>query len=119
MLEIMQVARQHGLYVVEDNAQTLGAAFGGQLTGSFGALDATSFYPGKNLGPLGDAGGLTTADAGLAAQVRTLRNYGSARKYHNDFIGYNSYLDELQAAVLRIKLGYLQAWTAQRQVLAA
>ena len=119
MPEIMQVAQQYGLHVVEDNAQAQGAAFGGQLTGSFGALNATSFYPGKNLGALGDAGGLTTADAGLAAQVRALRNYGSARKYHNDFIGYNSRLDELQAAVLRVKLGHLQAWTAQRQQLAA
>ncbi|OGX81668.1 DegT/DnrJ/EryC1/StrS family aminotransferase [Hymenobacter coccineus] len=119
MPEIMEVARQHGLHVVEDNAQAQGAAFNGQLTGSFGALNATSFYPGKNLGALGDAGALTTADADLAERVRTLRNYGSARKYHNDVVGYNSRLDELQAAVLRVKLGHLAAWTAQRRQLAA
>ena len=118
MPEIMALARQRGLPVVEDNAQAQGAAFAGQLTGSFGALNATSFYPGKNLGALGDAGALTTADAGLAGQVRALRNYGSAQKYRNDVIGYNSRLDELQAAVLRVKLRHLPAWTAQRQQLA-
>ncbi|MFD1466643.1 DegT/DnrJ/EryC1/StrS family aminotransferase [Hymenobacter caeli] len=119
MPEIMALARRHGLPVVEDNAQAQGAAFGGQLTGSFGALNATSFYPGKNLGALGDAGALTTADAQLAEQVRVLRNYGAAQKYRNDVVGYNSRLDELQAAVLRVKLGHLPAWTAQRQQIAA
>lgn len=119
MTEIMEVARQHGLPVVEDNAQAQGAAFDGRLTGSFGALNATSFYPGKNLGALGDAGAVTTADGRLAEQVRVLRNYGSAQKYHNEVIGYNSRLDELQAAVLRVKLGHLASWTAQRQQVAA
>ena len=119
MPEIMALAGQHGLHVVEDNAQAHGAAFNGQLTGSFGHLNATSFYPGKNLGALGDAGALTTADAALAQRVRVLRNYGSAQKYHNEEIGYNSRLDELQAALLRVKLPHLAAWTAQRQQLAA
>lgn len=112
-------ARQHGLAIVEDNAQAQGATFGGRLTGSFGAVNATSFYPGKNLGALGDAGALTTDDASLADQLRALRNYGSIRKYQHEVVGYNSRLDELQAAVLRVKLPYLAAWTAQRQQLAA
>ena len=119
MPEIMAFATQHGLFVVEDNAQGHGAAFAGQLTGSFGILNATSFYPGKNLGALGDAGAVTTHDAALAQRVRVLRNYGSAEKYHNEVIGYNSRLDELQAAVLRTKLPHLPAWTAQRRQLAA
>jgi dTDP-4-amino-4,6-dideoxygalactose transaminase len=119
MAGIMAVARKHGLYVVEDNAQAQGAAWQGQLTGSFGELNATSFYPGKNLGALGDAGGLTCQDATLAERVRTLRNYGSQQKYYNERIGYNSRLDELQAAVLRVKLPHLPAWTAERQRLAA
>lgn len=119
MTGIMAVAARHGLAVVEDNAQAQGAAWQGQLTGSFGQLNATSFYPGKNLGALGDAGGLTCQDAALAERVRTLRNYGSQQKYYNERIGYNSRLDELQAAVLRVKLPHLPAWTAERQRLAA
>lgn len=119
MVPLMAFARQHGLLVVEDNAQAQGAAYAGQLTGSFGAVNATSFYPSKNLGALGDAGALTTDNANLARQLRVLRNYGAAEKYHNEVIGYNSRLDELQAAVLRVKLPYLPAWTAQRQQIAA
>ena len=119
MSEVMALATQHGLRVVEDNAQAHGATFDGQLTGSFGHLNATSFYPGKNLGALGDAGAVTTANEALAQRVRVLRNYGSDRKYHNEEIGYNSRLDELQAALLRVKLPHLAAWTAQRQQLAA
>ena len=119
MAPIMALAQKHGLQVVEDNAQAQGAAYQGQLTGSFGALNATSFYPGKNLGALGDAGALTTNDADLARQVQVLRNYGSEQKYHNPVIGYNSRLDELQAAVLRVKLPHLADWTTQRQQLAA
>ena len=119
MPEVMSLASRHSLLVVEDNAQAHGAAFGGQLTGSFGHLNATSFYPGKNLGALGDGGAVTTADAALAQRVRILRNYGSGQKYHNEEIGYNSRLDELQAALLRVKLPHLAAWTAQRQQLAA
>ena len=115
MPEIMVLARQHALAVVEDNAQAQGATFDGQLTGSFGALNATSFYPTKNLGALGDAGAVTTNDPALAQQVRLLRNYGSAQKYHHEQLGYNSRLDELQAAVLRAKLPHLATWTWQRQ----
>lgn len=119
MPEIMTIARRHGLRVVEDNAQAHGAAFAGQLTGSFGDVNATSFYPGKNLGALGDAGAATTNDAALARQLRLLRNYGSERKYHNEVVGYNSRLDELQAAVLSTKLALLPEWTSQRQQVAA
>jgi dTDP-4-amino-4,6-dideoxygalactose transaminase len=116
---ILEVAQRHGLWVIEDNAQAQGAAWQGQLTGSFGQVNATSFYPGKNLGALGDAGAVTSNDEELARKVHTLRNYGSQQKYYNEVIGYNSRLDELQAAVLRVKLPHLNAWTQQRQQVAA
>lgn len=119
MPEIMALAAQHGLFVVEDNAQAQGATFAGQPTGSFGHLNATSFYPGKNLGALGDAGAVTTNASALAQQVRVLRNYGSQQKYYNEVVGYNSRLDELQAALLRVKLPELPHWTRQRQQVAA
>lgn len=119
MTEIMALAAQYKLYVVEDNAQSQGASFDGRITGGFGHINGTSFYPGKNLGALGDAGAVTTADADLAQQVRVLRNYGSQQKYYNKVSGYNSRLDELQAAVLRVKLAHLSAWTVQRQQVAA
>lgn len=118
MSAIMDSARRHGLWVVEDNAQAQGASWEGGLTGSFGRVNGTSFYPGKNLGALGDAGAVTTNDEVVAAKIRTLRNYGSQRKYYNDVIGHNSRLDELQAAVLRVKLRHLSEWTAQRQAVA-
>ncbi|TGE23241.1 DegT/DnrJ/EryC1/StrS family aminotransferase [Hymenobacter metallicola] len=116
---IMAVAKRHNLYVVEDNAQSQGATYNGGITGSFGDVNATSFYPGKNLGALGDAGAVTTSNAELAKKVRTLRNYGSQQKYYNEVIGHNSRLDELQAAVLSAKLPMLMEWTAQRQEVAA
>ncbi|HEX8429508.1 DegT/DnrJ/EryC1/StrS family aminotransferase [Hymenobacter sp.] len=115
---IMAIAERHGLWVVEDNAQAQGAAWEGGLTGSFGAVNGTSFYPGKNLGALGDAGAVTTNSSELAAQIQTLRNYGSQQKYYNEVIGYNSRLDELQAAVLNVKLPHLAAWSQQRQEIA-
>jgi dTDP-4-amino-4,6-dideoxygalactose transaminase len=116
---IMALAQRHDLWVVEDNAQSQGATYQGQLTGSFGQLNGTSFYPGKNLGALGDAGAVTVNDEALARKVHTLRNYGSQQKYYNEIIGYNSRLDELQAAVLRVKLRELPSWTQQRQQVAA
>jgi dTDP-4-amino-4,6-dideoxygalactose transaminase len=119
MNEIMALAQQHSLMVVEDNAQAQGAAFEGQLTGSFGIASGTSFYPTKNLGALGDAGAITTNNEQLALRLRQLRNYGSGRKNHHQLLGYNSRLDELQAAMLRIKLRYLPIWTVQRRQLAA
>jgi dTDP-4-amino-4,6-dideoxygalactose transaminase len=114
MAAILAFARRHGLYVVEDNAQAQGATYQGQLTGSFGHINATSFYPAKNLGALGDAGAITTNDEKLAAQVASMRNYGSAKKYYNEVIGQNSRLDEMQAAILRVKLPRLMAWTQER-----
>jgi len=119
MDRIMDLAVQHRLFVVEDNAQAQGATFNGKKTGSFGNVNGTSFYPGKNLGALGDAGAITTSDAALAQQLATLRNYGSQKKYYNEIIGYNSRLDELQAAVLSTKLPFLDEWTRQRQQIAA
>ncbi|GAB3301007.1 DegT/DnrJ/EryC1/StrS family aminotransferase [Hymenobacter tenuis] len=119
MEPLMALAQQHNLWVVEDNAQAQGAAYYGQPTGSFGHANGTSFYPGKNLGALGDAGAITTNDEQLAATLRTLRNYGSDRKYFNEVIGYNSRLDELQASVLSVKLPHLSNWTQQRQQIAA
>jgi len=119
MQAIMAIAEKHGLQVIEDNAQAQGASFAGKLTGSFGAINATSFYPGKNLGALGDAGAITTNHENLAQQIRVLRNYGSQQKYHNEVLGYNSRLDELQAAILSVKLPLLAEWTHQRQILAA
>ena len=112
MHSIMTLADKHGLFVVEDNAQAHGATWAGQRTGSFGHANATSFYPGKNLGALGDAGAVTTNDTALAHQIRMLRNYGSDVKYHNEVIGYNKRHDEMQAAFLSVKLKHLEAWTA-------
>ena len=115
---IMEIAKANNLYVVEDNAQAHLSSYRGQLTGSFGDVNGTSFYPGKNLGALGDAGAVTTNNEDLANRIKTLRNYGSSVKYYNEEIGYNNRLDELQAAFLRVKLNYLQEWTNQRKEIA-
>ena len=115
---IMELAIQHSLYIIEDNAQSQGASWRGQLTGSFGQANATSFYPGKNLGALGDAGAITTNDKNLAQHLEALRNYGSFEKYHNEIIGYNNRLDECQAALLSVKLPYLPRWNRERIKLA-
>ncbi|MEI6949505.1 DegT/DnrJ/EryC1/StrS family aminotransferase [Paraflavisolibacter sp. H34] len=119
MEAIMEIAGRHQLYVIEDNAQAQGAAFNGRLTGGWGTISGTSFYPGKNLGAFGDAGALTTNDAELAAKARMLGNYGSVKKYYNEVVGFNMRLDECQAAFLSIKLRYLSEWTGQRQQIAA
>jgi dTDP-4-amino-4,6-dideoxygalactose transaminase len=118
MDKIMAIANQYKLAVVEDNAQAQGALCNGKLAGSFGHLNATSFYPGKNLGALGDAGAITSNDESLIKQVKVLRNYGSQVKYYNEVKGVNSRLDELQAALLNVKLKYLPADTEERQRLA-
>ena len=115
---ILIIAEAHGLYVIEDNAQAHLSSFNGKLTGSFGDLNGTSFYPGKNLGALGDAGAVTTNDESLADRIKTLRNYGSTVKYFNEEIGYNNRLDEIQAAFLRVKLDYLKDWTSKRREIA-
>lgn len=118
MKSIMLLAERYNIPVVEDNAQAHGAAWEGKLTGSWGIINATSFYPGKNLGALGDAGAITTESEELARRASVLRNYGSQQKYYNEVIGYNMRLDELQAAILRVKLKHLQHWNDQRQQLA-
>ena len=114
MESIMEIAKKYKLFVVEDNAQSQGASFGGKLTGSWGDINGTSFYPGKNLGALGDAGAVTTNSLEIAAKAKMLRNYGSERKYYNEVVGYNMRLDECQAAILSVKLNYLEQWTKQR-----
>lgn len=113
------IAAQHGLHVLEDGAQAHGACYRGRRVGQDKALVAWSFYPGKNLGALGDGGGITTGDVELAERVSVLRNYGSRVKYHNEVIGYNSRLDELQSALLKVKLLHLDADNARRKTIAA
>ncbi len=111
---ILAIARNHGLRVLEDGAQAHGARYKGQRIGAHGDAVAWSFYPGKNLGALGDGGAVTANDPELADRIRVLRNYGSRVKYVNEVQGYNSRLDPLQAAVLRIKLTHLDSWNARR-----
>lgn len=119
MDKIMDIAGRHRLEVIEDCAQAHGAAFGGQQVGTFGRIGAYSFYPTKNLGALGDAGGIITSDQQLYEKLKALRNYGSEKKYHNKYTGYNSRLDELQAAFLNVKLPFLDKINAHKKQLAA
>ncbi len=112
---ICNIAKKHNLFVIEDNAQAQGAYHKGKITGSWGHINGSSFYPGKNLGALGDAGAITTNDEQLDYKVRVLRNYGSEKKYYNEIKGVNSRLDEVQAAMLSIKLKYLDAHNQERQ----
>lgn len=116
---ILQIARTHNLAVVEDAAQAHGARYKDRRIGAHGDVVCWSFYPGKNLGALGDAGAITTDRADLADRIRVLRNYGSRVKYVNDVQGVNSRLDPLQAAVLRVKLKALDDWTDRRRRIAA
>lgn len=116
---IMAIAGKHGLKVLEDAAQAQGAKYKGLRTGALGDAAGHSFYPTKNLGAFGDGGAVTTNDQDLAERVRTLRNYGSKKRYYNEVIGYNSRLDELQAAFLRVKLRHLDEWNARRSKIAA
>ncbi|MBD1398474.1 DegT/DnrJ/EryC1/StrS family aminotransferase [Pontibacter sp. JH31] len=118
MADFMQLAQKHNFILIEDFAQAQGASYGGQSVGSFGKINATSFYPTKNLGALGDGGAVVTSDAALAAFARMYRNYGQEQKYHNKIVGINSRLDTLQAAVLRVKLRYLNQLNSERQRLA-
>ena len=116
---ILALARKHGLKVLEDAAQAHGARYQGRRVGAHGDAVAWSFYPAKNLGALGDGGAVTTDDQDLTERIRVLRNYGSRVKYVNEVQGYNSRLDPVQAAVLCVKLQYLDAWNARRKMLAA
>jgi len=115
---ILAVARKHGLRVLEDAAQAHGARYKGRRLGAHGDAVAWSFYPGKNLGAMGDGGAVTTDNAQIAERVRVLGNYGSREKYVNDVQGYNSRLDPLQAAILRVKLAHLDEWNARRSAIA-
>ena len=116
---ILEIASRHGLRVIEDAAQAHGARYKGRRIGAHGDIVCRSFYPGKNLGALGDAGAVTTNDSGLAERVALLRNYGSRQKYVNEEAGVNSRLDPVQAAVLRVKLQVLDGWTDRRRSVAA
>jgi dTDP-4-amino-4,6-dideoxygalactose transaminase len=115
---ILTIARKHGLRVLEDAAQAHGARYKGTRIGAHGDVVAWSFYPGKNLGALGDAGAITTNDARIAQRIQELRNYGSRVKYVNDVQGYNSRLDPVQAVALSVKLKHLDAWNERRKRLA-
>lgn len=115
---IGNICKHHGIKLIEDNAQAHGCTYNGKLTGSLGDAAAHSFYPGKNLGALGDAGAVTTNDLELAKAVRTLGNYGSSHKYVFDYQGKNSRMDDIQAAVLDVKLKYLDKDNARRKEIA-
>jgi len=114
MAPILSIARKHGLKVLEDGAQAHGARYKGKRLGAHGDVVAWSFYPGKNLGAYGDGGAITTDNAEIAERIRVLRNYGSRVKYVNDVRGFNSRLDPIQAAALRVKLKVLDTWNARR-----
>ena len=114
MPEIMSVAQAHGLKVIEDSAQAHGASIDGRMIGSFGDLATFSFYPGKNLGAYGDAGGIITNDEQLAERCRLLTNHGQLVKHDHKIIGRNSRLDTIQAAILKAKLPHMESWTNQR-----
>lgn len=116
---IREIADRHHLKVIEDAAQAHGAVLDGKRTGNLADAAGFSFYPGKNLGAFGDAGAVTTNDGKLAEKIRALRNYGSEEKYKHIYQGFNSRLDEIQAAILRVKLRYLEEWSRQRQEIAA
>jgi len=116
--ELQSIARHHNLKIIEDNAQSIGAIWHDKKTGALGDAAGFSFYPGKNLGALGDAGAVTTNDDKLASLIRALGNYGSLKKYQNDFQGLNSRLDEMQAAFLDIKLKYIDSENESRRKIA-
>lgn len=115
---ILAIARKYGLRVLEDGAQAHGARYKGKRLGAHGDAVAWSFYPGKNLGAMGDGGAVTTNDPDIADRIRVLRNYGSRVKYVNEVKGFNSRLDPIQAAVLRVKLQHLDEWNGRRTALA-
>jgi dTDP-4-amino-4,6-dideoxygalactose transaminase len=118
MKQIMSIAKDFNLAVIEDNAQAHFAKQDGKFAGSFGTINATSFYPTKNLGSLGDGGAVTTNNSELNERIRLLRNYGSGEKYYHEIKGFNSRLDEIQAAVLLVKLKYIEKFTQERIFLA-
>lgn len=118
MDKIVELCKKYNLRLVEDCAQSHGACFNGQMTGTFGDIGCFSFYPSKNLGAFGDAGSIVTNDASLAKEFKIFRNYGSEKRYYNKVVGANSRLDELQAGLLRVRLKYMEALTQERIALA-
>jgi dTDP-4-amino-4,6-dideoxygalactose transaminase len=118
MEPVLSLSRKYGLKLIEDTAQAHGAKYKNGMSGTFGEIGCFSFYPGKNLGALGDGGGIITNDDSIAKKIRQLRNYGSEIKYYNEEIGYNSRLDELQAAFLTVKLAFLNQITEHKRKLA-
>lgn len=118
MDKIVEIAHKHNLQIIEDCAQSHGAYFNGKMTGTFGISGCFSFYPTKNLGAFGDAGAIVTDDKEFESKIRMMRNYGSQIRYHNEIEGVNSRLDEMQAAILRVKLTYLKELNDERKMLA-
>lgn len=112
---IMDIAKRHNLYVIEDACQAIGAKYKGKMVGSFGDIGCFSFYPTKNLGAMGDGGLITTNSSTLKDRILALRNHGGAVRYHHDEIGINSRLDEVQAAILRVKLKHIESWNKKRR----
>jgi dTDP-4-amino-4,6-dideoxygalactose transaminase len=119
MRAILEIAQRHDLFVVEDSCQAHGAQYRGQHVGGLGQVGCFSFYPTKNLGAYGDGGIVTTNDEEVAEKLRLLRNYGQPQKHHHTLVGFNSRLDEIQAAVLRVKLRHLDEWNERRRQVAA
>ncbi|MDJ0553317.1 MAG: DegT/DnrJ/EryC1/StrS family aminotransferase [Microcoleaceae cyanobacterium MO_207.B10] len=119
MTQLMAIARDHNLIVIEDCAQATGAEWAGQKVGSFGDIGCFSFFPTKNLGAFGDGGAVTTNNPAIATQIRILKNHGQSAKYYSEHIGINSRLDTIQAAIIQVKLRYLDSWNEQRRYLAA
>lgn len=117
MKPIVDIARKYNLKLVEDCAQSHGACFNGQKTGTFGDIGCFSFYPSKNLGAFGDAGAIVTNDLAIAEDVRVIRNYGSEKRYYNRVVGANSRLDELQAGLLRVKLTHIEELEAEKRTI--
>jgi dTDP-4-amino-4,6-dideoxygalactose transaminase len=115
---VLEVAEKHGLYVIEDASQAHGAQYKGKKVGALGDLGCFSFYPSKNLGGYGDSGMIVTEDRELAEKLRMLRNYGQPKKYHHEMVGVNSRMDEIQAAILRVKLKRLDNWNENRRLAA-
>lgn len=119
MDEICRITQKHGLYLVEDCAQSHGAYFGSQMTGTFGDIGCFSFYPSKNLGAFGDGGAIVTNSEQIAKDMRMYRNYGSEKRYYNKVVGANSRLDEIQAGLLRVRLSHLPELTEEKIAIAA
>jgi dTDP-4-amino-4,6-dideoxygalactose transaminase len=114
----MEIAQEYGLQIIEDCAQSFGARYNGKMTGSIGDVGAYSFFPSKNLGAYGDGGLIATNDDAIAEIARMLRVHGAKKKYHNEILGYNSRLDTIQAAILRVKLKYIESWNQSRRQVA-